>query len=92
VLATHGHFDHIGSAAAFCGDELPLFIHEGDMQALSDSVAWGAGYETPALPVKDVRTMGDGDILRFAGFASRWSTHPAIHPAAYTGPTAGWSL
>jgi glyoxylase-like metal-dependent hydrolase (beta-lactamase superfamily II) len=68
VLATHGHFDHIGQAATFCGDDLPFYIHEGDVQALSDTIAWGAGYETPPVPVKDVRTMVGGDVLTFAGF------------------------
>ena len=36
VLTTHGHFDHIGSAAEFCGDDLPFYIHEGDVLALTD--------------------------------------------------------
>jgi len=31
ALATHGHFDHIGSAAVFCGDDLPFYIHEADV-------------------------------------------------------------
>src|SRR3972149_4638851 len=57
VLATHGHFDHIGSAAEFCGDDLPFHIHEADLQALTDPQAWGAGrrsllrfLEPPAPP------------------------------------------
>ena len=36
VLATHGHFDHVGAAHEFCGDDLPFHIHEADVQALTD--------------------------------------------------------
>src|SRR5213592_4601217 len=50
VLATHGHFDHIGSAAEFCGDDLPFFIHEADALALTDPIAWGASGGTPPVP------------------------------------------
>ena len=68
AFATHGHFDHIGSAAAFCGDDLPFYIHEADVAALTDPQGWGAGLQTPPVPVKDVRTVVDGDLLTFAGF------------------------
>jgi glyoxylase-like metal-dependent hydrolase (beta-lactamase superfamily II) len=69
AFATHGHFDHIGSAAVFCGDGLPFHIHEADVAALTDPQGWGAGLQTPPVPVKDVRTVVDGDVLTFAGFA-----------------------
>ena len=69
ALATHGHFDHIGSAAVFCGDDLPFYIHEADVAALTDPQGWGAGWQTPPVPVKDVRTVVDGDVLTFAGFS-----------------------
>ena len=36
ALATHGHADHIGAAAEFCGTELPLYIHADDELALTD--------------------------------------------------------
>jgi len=68
VLATHGHFDHIGSAAEVCGDGLPFYIHEADAMALTDPEAWGAGFDTPPVPVKDVRTVIEGEVLSFAGF------------------------
>jgi len=90
VLATHGHFDHIGSAAAFCGDDLPFYIHEGDVPALSDSLAWGAGYETPPVPVKDVRTMADGDVLTFAGFRIEVVHTPGHTPGCVCFLTDGW--
>jgi hydroxyacylglutathione hydrolase len=69
VLATHGHYDHIGSAAEFCGDDLAFYIHEADIGALTDPQGWGAGIRTPPVPVKDVRTVVDADVLTFAGFA-----------------------
>jgi hydroxyacylglutathione hydrolase len=68
VLATHGHFDHVGAAAEFCGDALPFFIHEADQLALSNAYAWGAGHPAPVVPVKDVRTVVDGSVLEFGGF------------------------
>jgi len=68
VLATHGHFDHIGSAAEFCGEDLPLYIHGDDVPALTDPAGWGAGMDTPPVPVREVRTVAEGDVLEFAGF------------------------
>jgi hydroxyacylglutathione hydrolase len=68
VLATHGHYDHIGSAGEFCGDEIPFYIHEADELALTDARAWGSGFPTPPTPVKDVRTVAEGDTLELAGF------------------------
>ncbi|MEX0992056.1 MAG: MBL fold metallo-hydrolase [Actinomycetota bacterium] len=82
ALATHGHFDHIGAAAEFCGDDLPLYIHEADAQALTDPAAWGAGFETPPVPVKDVRTIVDGDALRFAGFSFEVAHTPGHTPGS----------
>jgi glyoxylase-like metal-dependent hydrolase (beta-lactamase superfamily II) len=90
VLATHGHFDHIGSAAAFCGDDLPLYIHEGDVLALTDTLAWGAGYETPPVPVKDVRTIVGGDVLTFAGFRIEVVHTPGHTPGSVCFLTDGW--
>src|SRR4029077_931970 len=60
VLATHGHSDHIGAAAAVCGTELPLYIHKDDELALSDPVAWGAGFPAPVGRPEDVRPVSDG--------------------------------
>ena len=69
AFATHGHYDHIGAAAQFCGDDLPFFIHGADVLALTDAQAWGGTVRgQPPVPVKDVRTLTDGDVLTFAGF------------------------
>ncbi len=92
VFATHGHYDHIGAAAEFCGDDLPFHIHEADVPALSDPVAWGAGYATPAVPVKDVRTLVDGDVLTFAGFRIEVMHTPGHTPGSVCFRTDGWVL
>src|SRR5439155_20615350 len=69
VLATHGHYDHVGAVGALCGDGLPLYIHKDDELALTDPEAWGAGYPAPP-PGRpgDVRTISDGDVVDVAGF------------------------
>ena len=92
VLATHGHFDHIGSAGEFCGDDLPLYMHEADRPALTDPPAWGAGFETPPVSVKDVRTLVDGDVLEFAGFRIEVLHTPGHTPGSVCFRTDGWVL
>lgn len=92
VLATHGHFDHIGAAADFCGEDLPLYIHEADVLALTDPAGWGAGYEAPPVPVKDVRALVDGDELTFAGFRIEVLHTPGHTPGSVCYRTDGWVL
>jgi len=67
ALATHGHSDHVGAAAALCGTELPLYIHKDDELALTDPVAWGAGFPSPIARPAVVRAVGDGDVIDEAG-------------------------
>lgn len=69
VLATHGHYDHVGSAAEFCGAELPLHIHKADELALTDPGAWGSGFPVPAVRPHEVRTFAGGEVLDLAGIA-----------------------
>ncbi len=69
VLATHGHYDHVGAAADVCGDDVPFFIHEDDALAMTDPQAWGAGMPIPIATPKDLRTFSGGDVLEFAGLA-----------------------
>jgi hydroxyacylglutathione hydrolase len=65
VLLTHAHVDHAGSAAAFAGDDLPVYVHPADALAFTDPSAWGRpGQELP-VPA-DLRTFEDGDLLRLA--------------------------
>jgi glyoxylase-like metal-dependent hydrolase (beta-lactamase superfamily II) len=90
VLATHGHFDHIGSAAAVCRAGVPLYIHEEDRAALTDHQAWGAGYPAPPVPVEDVRTVVDGDVLEFAGFSIEVMHTPGHTPGSVCFATDGF--
>jgi len=92
VLATHVHFDHIGSAAEVCGDGLPFYIHEADAMALTDPEAWGAGFDTPPVPVKDVRTVIEGEVLSFAGFRIEVVHTPGHTPGSACFLTDGWVL
>jgi glyoxylase-like metal-dependent hydrolase (beta-lactamase superfamily II) len=69
AIATHGHYDHVGAAAQFCGDDIPFYIHEEDRLALFDPVAWGAGMPAPADPPADIRTFVEGDLLELAGIS-----------------------
>jgi glyoxylase-like metal-dependent hydrolase (beta-lactamase superfamily II) len=69
VLATHGHYDHVGAAAVFCGNEMPCYIHQEDRLALVDPAAWGAGHPAPAATPADLRTFVDGEVLELAGFS-----------------------
>jgi hydroxyacylglutathione hydrolase len=90
VLATHGHFDHVGSAGEFCGDDLPLYIHEADRLALTDPKAWGSGFPVPPTPVKDIRTVVEGDRLDFAGFSIEVLHTPGHTPGSVCFATDGW--
>ena len=66
VLATHAHVDHVGEAGTFAG-EIPVYVHEADAVAFDDEAAWGAGFGNPLAPVKDLRTIGDDEVMRLAG-------------------------
>jgi glyoxylase-like metal-dependent hydrolase (beta-lactamase superfamily II) len=66
ALLTHAHVDHAGSAAAFAGDGVPVYVHPGDEPAFRDPAAWGRPGQELEIP-KDLRTFEDGDVLELAG-------------------------
>lgn len=68
VLLTHAHLDHAEAAGDFARDDVPVFLHGADAVAYDDLARWNPGFENPLAPVKDLRTIADGDVLRFAGF------------------------
>jgi glyoxylase-like metal-dependent hydrolase (beta-lactamase superfamily II) len=52
----------------FAGDGIPVFCHPADALAFTDPVAWRRdGFPNPLEPVKDLRSVEDGDVLRLAG-------------------------
>ena len=69
VLLTHAHVDHAMAAGEFSGDGVPVFVHPADALAFSDPEAWAAGFANPLHPVKDLRTIADGEVLRLGGLA-----------------------
>jgi hydroxyacylglutathione hydrolase len=68
ILATHAHGDHVGEAGEFA-KQLPVYVHDADAVAFTDEPAWNAGFANPLVPVEDLRTFSDGDVLSFAGFS-----------------------
>ena len=48
--------------------------------------------ETPPVPVKDVRTVSDGDVLTFAGFRIEVLHTPGHTPGSVVYRTDGWVL
>lgn len=69
VLATHGHYDHVGAAAEMCGEDLPFYIHKEDELALIDPEAWGAGMPVPSARPVNTRLLSDAEVVEHAGLA-----------------------
>jgi hydroxyacylglutathione hydrolase len=69
VLLTHAHMDHAWQAGVLAGEEHPVFVHAADAVAFEDPAAWDVGFENPLEPVKDLRTIEDGEVLTVAGLS-----------------------
>jgi hydroxyacylglutathione hydrolase len=80
VLLTHAHIDHAGSAGDFAGDDVPVYVHDADALAFTDADAWNPGIGNPLAPVKDLRSIGDGDVLELGGLAVEVQHTPGHTP------------
>jgi hydroxyacylglutathione hydrolase len=69
VLLTHAHLDHAAEAGDLAGGEIPVFVHADDAIAFEDVERWNPGFENPLAPVKDLRTISDGEVLSLAGLS-----------------------
>ena len=69
LLATHGHFDHVGGAAAIQQvHDLPLICHPDDMPLIGQMPAIQAAYGFPPTAVpRCAPDLVDGARLPFAG-------------------------
>lgn len=69
ILATHGHFDHVGAAATIQESfDLPLRCHEGDLPLIEQMphIQTSYGFPTTDIPQLD-SSLCDGDTIEFAG-------------------------
>jgi glyoxylase-like metal-dependent hydrolase (beta-lactamase superfamily II) len=69
LWATHGHFDHVGSAAAIQEvHDLPLLCHADDLPLIQEmpAIQKAYGFFATALP-RCQADLGDGTTLPFAG-------------------------
>ena len=69
ILLTHAHLDHAAEAGDLAGDDIPVYVHSDDAVAFEDIERWDPGFENPLTPVKDLRTISDGEVLRLAGLS-----------------------
>jgi hydroxyacylglutathione hydrolase len=69
ILLTHAHLDHASEAGDLAGEEIPVFVHADDAVAFEDIDRWNPGFENPLTPVKDLRTISDGEVLFLAGLS-----------------------
>src|SRR5919109_1607525 len=69
ILLTHAHLDNASEAGDLAGDDVPVFVHADDAIAFDDVDRWDPGFENPLAPVKDLRTISDGETLRLAGLS-----------------------
>jgi hydroxyacylglutathione hydrolase len=66
VVATHGHFDHLGGAAAFAAVGVPILAHAGDAGAVAggDPVRTCAGpLYGNTFPAVGTAPLQDGDVV-----------------------------
>jgi len=69
VLLTHGHFDHIGAVDAVCAQyQIPLYMHAGDANKLTDANANVSGlFGFPLVQSTKPSFVEEGQALMLAG-------------------------
>ncbi|MFL6079114.1 MAG: MBL fold metallo-hydrolase [Ornithinibacter sp.] len=70
VVATHGHFDHVGDGARWAAHGIPVHVHPGDAEAVrtGDPVRTCAGsLYGEAFPAFDPVALSDGQVLDLGG-------------------------
>jgi glyoxylase-like metal-dependent hydrolase (beta-lactamase superfamily II) len=81
VVGTHGHFDHLGGAAALASAGVPVLVHPADALAVAaaDPLRTCAGplYGEP-FPAVDAAPLADGDVI-VAGRARLEIVHTPGH-------------
>ncbi|SDP21409.1 Glyoxylase, beta-lactamase superfamily II [Nakamurella panacisegetis] len=89
VLLTHGHLDHMASAAQVCGEaDIPAYLHDADEYMLDDPLAGLsdqlrealAGLDLTGLRPGTVSSLADVTELRVAGL-----TVQVDHTPGHTG-------
>ena len=70
ILATHGHFDHVGAVAPLKRElNVDFLAHEGDLFFIEDGEksarSWGIKIEQPPKPD---RFINDGERIKVGGF------------------------
>ena len=70
VLATHGHYDHIGGVDAVCAHfGIPLYLHTEDIPKLTDALGNGSRmFDTDLIVQTKAKPLVDGQVLRLAGY------------------------
>ena len=79
--------------ATFAGDDVPGLRARGRRGGVHRPARWNPGFANPLTPVKDLRTIADGDVLEFAGLPrSRCSTRPGTRPGIAASGTDAFVL
>ena len=76
------------------GDDVPVFVHPADAVAFDDLGLGRAGFDNPLEPVKDLRTIVDGDVLSSRRASDRGGrTPPGTRPGhcCFVTTTTSWS-
>jgi len=82
LLATHGHFDHVGAAAAIQAvHDLPLRCHPGALPLIEQMPAIQVAYGFPATTIpRCLPDLADGGTIPFAGREIRIRHVPGHSP------------